>query len=113
MRFSAGTSPELTLTMLANAKPARKSIPWFGEGQPEHPGGPLNTAAATSVAKLIGVALTFVTRVATAGPAVAVIVAVPAEANVVMTVESSVAPAATFAIAESLEVHVTLSWTSR
>jgi hypothetical protein len=63
----------------------------------------------TSVAKLIGVALTFATRVPDAGPAVAVIVAAPATANVVSTVESSVAVAAGLASDESLEVHTTLS----
>jgi len=57
----------------------------------------------------MGDELTFTTRVAAAGPAVAVIVAAPVRANVVITVESSVAAAAGLARVESLDVHTTLS----
>jgi len=95
--------------MLAYDDPAVRFMPAADGWQVVHAGVLVLKMFCTSVAKLMGDALTFTTRVPDAGPAVAVIVAAPANANVVITVESSVAVAAGLARVESLDVHTTLS----
>src|SRR2546427_12817536 len=95
--------------MLLYEDPAVRSMPAAEGWQLMHWGELVLKMICTSVAKLIGDGLTFTTRVADAGPAVAVIVAAPVRANVVITVESSVAAAAGLARVESLDVQMTLS----
>src|SRR6266699_2451295 len=85
--------------MLAYDDPVVRFMPAADGWQLVHAGVLVLKMLCTSVAKLMGVALTFTTRVADAGPAVAVIVAAPATANV----------AAGLARVESLDVQTTLS----
>src|SRR5712664_332726 len=95
--------------MLPYDDPAVRFMPAADGWQLVHGGELVLKMVCTSFAKLMGDELTFTTRDADAGPAVAVIVAAPVNANVVISVESSVAVAATFARVESFDDQVTLS----